>query len=118
MRDNREELVRLTGPADMDDTGTLKFLAEDVDDQLEHVILERTQRAVDEHPGRRLDQDAGKDQAQLLVLTQFPIPTQDIVEQGREAFKAQPVESAREVARAESLGIQGIGENLSQSSAR
>ena len=84
----------------------LKFLAEDVDDQLEHVILERTKRAVDEHPGRRLDQDAGKDQAQLLVLTQFPIPTAGLIEQGRETLEAKPVERTREGARGEALGRQ------------
>ena len=75
--------VRLAGPADMDDAGALQFVAEDIDDQIEQVVIERTQRAVDEHPGRRLQQDAGKDQAQLLVLTQFPIPTVSLIQQRR-----------------------------------
>ena len=105
MQDTREQRVGLTGSADMDDAGVSKFVAEDVDDQLEHVIVERTKRAVDEHPGRRLDQDAGKDQAQLLVLTQFPIPTAGFIEQGRKTLEAKPVERTREGARGETLGL-------------
>src|SRR5271165_6502887 len=118
MHDTREQNVRLTGAADMDDTGVLQFVGEDIDYQLEDVVIERTERAVDEHPGRLLYQDAGKGEAQLLVLTQFPIPTAGLIEHGREAFKPQPVERARKVVRAETLRLQGVCENLSQSSAR
>ncbi len=91
--------MRLSGSADMDHTGALKFVAEHVDDQIEHVVVERTKRAVDEHPWRRLHQDAGKSEAQLLVVTQFPVPTVGLIEQGGETFEAEPVERASERAR-------------------
>ena len=75
--------MRLARPADMDDAGGLELVAEDIHDELEHVVIERPERAVDEHPGRRLEQDAREHQAQLLVLTQFPIPAVGLVEQQR-----------------------------------
>src|ERR1700690_4149765 len=118
MQDTRKQRMGFTGAADVDDSGTCKFVAEDVDNQLEHVILERSKRAVDEHPGRGLDQDARKDQAQLLVLTQFPIPTVGFIEQWRETLEAKPVERTREGASGETLGCQRIREHLSQGSAR
>ena len=72
----------------MDDAGALKLVGEHVDDQLGHIVIERTECAVDEHPRRHLlDQDAGKGEAQLLVLAQFPIPTTGLIEQGREALR-------------------------------
>src|SRR5882757_1348823 len=118
MQDDREKRVRLSGPADMDDAGVLKFIGQDVYDQCEHVVIERTQRAVDEHPGRRLYHHARKRQTELLVLTQFPVPPVSLIEQWRETFEAEPVERTREGAGAEAFGLQRIGENLSQSSTR
>jgi len=88
MQDAREQGVRLSRSADVDDPGVLKFVGEDVDDQFEHVVGEQTECAVDEYPGRPLQQDACDGEAKLLVLTQLPIPTLGLVEQRREAFKA------------------------------
>src|SRR5258707_5684552 len=58
MQDAREQRVRLSGPADVDDTRVPQFVAEDVDDEIQNVIVEQSKRAVDEYPGRRLQQDA------------------------------------------------------------
>ena len=49
-----EQRMRLSGSADMDDAGPFQFFGEDVDDQFQYVIVEGTESAVDEHPGRRL----------------------------------------------------------------
>src|SRR5713226_2039896 len=106
MQDPLEQGVRLSRSADVDDAGVLQFVGEDVNDQFEHVVGEQTQCAVDEYPGRPLQQDACDGKAKLLVPTQFPIPTLGLVEQRREAFKAEPVESARGIALGETLGLQ------------
>src|SRR5208283_6183534 len=118
MQNSGEQRVRLAGTADVDDAGALKLAAEHVDHQLGHVVVERAKCAVDEHPGGHLYQDAGQGEAQLLVLAQFPIPSTGLVEHGREALEAQPVKSTREGARAETLGLLRICENLAQSSPR
>src|ERR1700688_3891094 len=73
VQDAREQRVRLGDPADVDDARVAQFIGEYVDDQLENVVIERPERAVDEHPGRRLQQDACDGETQLLVLAQFPI---------------------------------------------
>src|ERR1035438_4012375 len=96
MQHDREKRVRLADPADVDDAGVLQLLGENVDDELEYVVIERTERAVDEHPSRLLNQDARKRKAQLLVLTEFPVPAAGLIEQWREAFQAKPIERARE----------------------
>src|ERR1019366_7231080 len=96
MQDDREKRVRLPDPADVDDAGALQFLGENVDDEHEYVIIEGPESAVDEHPSRLLNQDARNRNAQLLVLTEFPIPPAGLIEQRRETFKSQPVESTRE----------------------
>ncbi len=104
--------------ADVDETGVPEFVVENIDHQFEHVIVQRPEGAVDQHPGRRLQQNAGEGQAQLFVLAQFPIPALRGVEQRREAFEAQPEQGARECALAETLSLQGIGQDLAQGSAR
>src|SRR6267142_5726296 len=117
MQDAGEQWARLGGPADVDHTGALKFVGEDVDDQLDHVLVEGPERAVDEYPRGSLQQDAGDRETELFVLTQFPIPTVGGIEQRCEAFKAEPVKCARKSALAENLGLQGVGEDFAQGSA-
>src|SRR5258708_28282515 len=90
MQDAREQGVRLSRHADVDDAGVLQFVGEDVDDQFEYVVGEQTECAVDEYPGRPLQQDARDAEAKLLISAQFPIPTLGPVEHPCEAFKAQP----------------------------
>ena len=56
-------------------------------------------------------------QTELLVLAQLPIPAVGRIEQRREAFEPQPVERAGEGGLAETLRLQGIGEDFAQGSA-
>src|SRR5712672_3039372 len=116
MQDAREQGVRLSRSADVDDAGVLQFVGEDVDDQFEHVVGEQTECAVDEYPGRPLQQNARDGEAKLLISAQFPIPTLGLVEQRCEAFEAEPVERAREIALGETVGLQRIGQYFAQGS--
>jgi hypothetical protein len=104
--------MRLSGAADVDDTGPLKFVGEDIHDQLEDIVVEGAERAVNEHPRRILQQDAGDREAELLVLTQFSLPTVSRIEQRRETFETQPVERTCESALGEALGLQWIGKDF------
>ena len=45
-------------------------------------VAERAERVVEDHPTRRVQQQAGKRQALLLVERQLPVPALDAVEQG------------------------------------
>jgi hypothetical protein len=112
MQDACEQRVRLSGAADVDDAGALKFLRENIDEEFEHVIIQRTQRSVDEHPRRLLYQKPREREAQLLVLTQFPIPSVRLIEQLCQTFQPKPVERPRKVVVTEAFGFQWIGENL------
>src|ERR1700687_1285917 len=96
MQDDREESVRLRCPADMNDPGVLEFLREHVDDGFEHVVVQCTQCAVNEHPRRLSYQEPRECEAQLLVLAQFSIPSMGLVEQGRETFQSKPIKRPRE----------------------
>jgi hypothetical protein len=40
MQDAREQRVRLSGSADVDDAGVPQFVGEDINDQFEHVVVE------------------------------------------------------------------------------
>src|SRR6266404_1981641 len=118
VQDAREQRVRLSGTAYVDDAGVAQFVGEDVNDQFEHVVVEQAKCAVDEYPGRPLQQDPCDGEAKLLVLTQFPIPSEGRIEQRREAFKAEPVERPRRIALGETVGLQRIGEDFAQGSTR
>src|SRR4029077_6924493 len=113
-----EQRVRLSGPPDMNDAGVLQFSRKYADDQIENVVVERAERAIDEYPGRRLQQHACNGEAQLLVRAQFTTPTGRRIKQRRESLEAEPVERVFEGALLEAIGLQGIGENFAQGSAR
>src|ERR1700722_12037559 len=98
----------------MNDPRGFELFGKDVDDQLEHIIVEQTQGPVDEHPGRRLNQHSRKYQAQLLILAQFAIPTTGLIEQRRQAFEAQTKQRAGKSLAAEALRLQGIRKHFSQ----
>src|SRR5208282_3197516 len=67
MQDACEQSMRLSRAADVDDSDPLKFVGEDIHDQLEDIVVEGAERAVNEHPRRILQQDAGNREAKLLV---------------------------------------------------
>src|ERR1700722_3593691 len=117
MQDAREQRVSLSGTPDMDDAAALKLVGEHIDDHLEHIVVEGTERAVDEYPGWILQQDPGDGEAELLVLIQFSIPAEGGVEQRRQPFETQAIEGAIEGTLLETLGLQRIGEDLPQGSA-
>ena len=80
----------------MDDAGGLELVGEYIDDELEDIVIERAKGAVDEHPGRVLQQDPRDRQTELLVLAQLPVPAVVVIEQRREPLEPEPVEGARE----------------------
>src|ERR1700721_1427939 len=98
----------------MNDPGGFKLLGEDVDDQLEHIIVEQTKGSVDEHPRGHLNQHAREYQTQLLILAQFAIPTTGLIEQRRQAFEAQTKQRAGISLAAEALRLQWIRKHFSQ----
>src|ERR1700723_1881607 len=116
MQHAREQRASLGGAADMDDAAALKLVGEYIGDHVEHLVIEGTERTVDEYPGWILQQDSGDGQADLLVLIQFSIPAVGGIEQRREPFEAQPEQDAFEGSLVETLGLQGIGEDFPQSS--
>src|SRR6202000_3397095 len=79
MQNDREQVVRLPRAADVNDSCAPKLLGKDVNDEFEHIIIERPESAVDQDPWRRLNQHARKYQAKLLVLTQFPVPAAGLI---------------------------------------
>src|ERR1700723_1914712 len=118
VQDLGEKTLRLAGTTDMDDGGALQLMGEQVHDQLQYIIVEGTECAVDEHPRRRLYQHPRKDQTQLFVLAQFPIPTPGLIQERREALEPQPEQRAGKGIRAETVGLQGVCEDLAQTTAR
>src|ERR1700722_14252381 len=110
--------MRLPGAANMDDPGAPKLMSKHVNDQSENIIVKRTKRAVDENPRRGLYQHPRKHQAKLLVLAQFPIPAPGLVEQRSKSFQPEPEQRAGESVGTETLCLQGISKNLSQTPAR
>src|SRR6266478_1105892 len=118
MQGPRKQRVCLAGAADVNDAAVLELVGEYVDDQFENVVVKRAKGAVNEHPRRCLDQHPRKHQAQLLVLAELPIPAPGLVEQRRETFKTEPEQRAGKSARAETVGLERIGEDLAQTPAR
>ena len=76
--------------------GALELLGEQVEDQFQHILVEHAEGAVDQDPGRHLDQDARKGEAQLLVLAQLPLPAARLVEHGREPLQPEAVQGPGE----------------------
>ena len=72
----------------MNNGGVLEFVVEDVDEHFENIIIEQTEGAVHQHPGRGLQQYACDGKTQLFILTEFAIPTLRGIEQGRQSFEA------------------------------
>ncbi len=64
----------------MNERCRLEVIREDIDDPLQRLVVERTERVVDEHPWRLLQHHAGKRDAELFILAQFPIPPSRHVE--------------------------------------
>ena len=54
--------MRIADAADVNDAGMLQFVGEHFDHQLQYVVIERSQRAVDQHPRGHLNQHPGKGQ--------------------------------------------------------
>src|ERR1700743_1155393 len=118
MQNDREQVVRLPRAADVNDSCAPKLLGKDVNDEFEHIIIERPESAVDQDPWRRLNQHARKYQAKLLVLTQFPVPAAGLIEQRLQSLHPQAKKRPREGGGIEVLCFQGIGEHFAQASAR
>src|ERR1700679_1888694 len=117
MQHAREQRASLGGAPDMDDAAALKLVGEYIGDHLEHLVVEGTERTVDEYPGWIRQQDAGDGQAELLVLIQFSIPAVGGIEQRREPFETQPIQDAVESSLGETLVLPVIGEDSPQSCA-
>ena len=56
------------------------------------VLVERAGRIVEEHPARRVQQQARERQALLLVERQLPVPALGAVERGRKVAEIHPLE--------------------------
>ena len=59
------------------------------------LIIERSERVVDQQPRRALQRDAREGQPELLVLAQLPIPAAGHIQHGHEALQSEPLEDVR-----------------------
>jgi hypothetical protein len=62
------------GTTDMDDSGVLEILGENIEHPLPHIFVDRIEDFVDEHPARCVNQEAGEHEALLLFVAQFAVP--------------------------------------------
>ena len=80
MQNTLEEVVLNLGPADVDNRGILERIAQEANHALVCVVLQRMEGFVDHYPARLAQQEPREDQALLLVLGEFPVPTCDAIE--------------------------------------
>ena len=78
--------------ADVDEGRMRKLAGEHFDHPLARLHIDRIQRAVDHHPGRRVQHQTRERQSLLLILAQLPVPAPRLAEQLDEAPQPEPRE--------------------------